>query len=105
MANKPRGRPAIWCSHACRRAAYEERRAAARGAIALKIVDRVEAQEHSLGTCVDRTLATPAGCRRVLHELARLARAGELQTDPKWSAAYTATFTLVDALRTPRRAR
>lgn len=102
---KPRGRSAVWCSQDCRRAAYEERRAAARGAIALEIIDRVEVEvhEHPLGTCVDRAIASPAGCRRVLHELARLAHAGELQSDPKWRATYTTTFTLVDALRSPER--
>src|SRR5690625_4284264 len=35
------GRPATWCSQSRRRSAYEERRAAARGAIALRVVDRV----------------------------------------------------------------
>ena len=34
------GRPTVWCSQTCRRAAYEERRAAARGAIAVKVVDK-----------------------------------------------------------------
>ena len=31
------GRPQIWCSQRCRRAAYEERRAAANGAIAVRL--------------------------------------------------------------------
>ncbi len=35
-----RGRRARWCSPACRRAAYEERRAAATGAIAVRVVQR-----------------------------------------------------------------
>jgi hypothetical protein len=96
------GRPPIWCSQACRRAAYEERRAASRGAIGLKIVDRVEPREHPIGTCVDRTIASPAGCRRVVYELARLAREGTLQSDPKWESTMTAIHGgLYDAIYAP----
>ena len=96
------GRPPIWCSPACRRAAYEERRAAAHGAIAVEIVERVETHEHPIGTCVDRTLASPAGCRRVVYELARLGRERTLQADPKWESTYNAIRNgLMDALFTP----
>ena len=96
------GRPPIWCSQACRRAAYEERRAAARGAIAVEVVDRVETHEHPIGTCVDRTLASPAGCRRVVYELARLARERVLQSDPKWESTYNAIRNgLMDAIHLP----
>ena len=45
--------------------------------------------EHPLSECVDRTIASPVGCRRVIHELARLARDGILQTDPKWETTYS----------------
>ena len=99
---KPTGRPPIWCSQTCRRAAYEERRAAARGAIAVEVVDRLETHEHPIGTCVDRTLASPAGCRRVVYELARLARERTLQSDPRWESTYNAIRNgLMDALFTP----
>lgn len=102
VERKATGRPSIWCSQACRRAAYEERRAAAQGAIAVEVVDRVETHEHPLGTCVDRTLASPAGCRRVVYELARLGREGVLQSDPKWESTYNAIRNgLMDALYTP----
>ena len=101
---KPTGRPPIWCSQACRRAAYEERSAAARGAIALEVVDRVETREHPLSTCVDRTIESPVGCRRVIHELARLAREGTLATDPKWESTYIAIRAgLIDAVYQPMR--
>jgi hypothetical protein len=53
-------------------------------------VERVESLEHPIGTCVDRTIASPAGCRRVVYELARLAREGTLQSDPKWESTMTA---------------
>jgi hypothetical protein len=99
--DRPTGRPPIWCSQACRRAAYEERRAAARGAIAVELVDRVETREHPIGTCVDRTIDTPTGCRRVVYELARLARDGTLARDPKWATTYTAVHALIDAVLIP----
>jgi endogenous inhibitor of DNA gyrase (YacG/DUF329 family) len=102
VKRKPTGRPPIWCTQACRRAAYEERRAAARGAIAVEVVDRVETHEHPIGTCVDRTLASPAGCRRVVYELARLGRERTLQSDPRWESTYNAIRNgLMDAIYTP----
>ena len=102
VQRKATGRPPIWCSQTCRRAAYEERRAAARGAIAVEIVDRIQTLEHPIGTCVDRTLASPTGCRRVIYELARLAREGTLQSDPKWDSTYNAIRNgLMDALYLP----
>jgi hypothetical protein len=85
----------MWCSQACRRAAYEERRAAARGAVALRVVDRVELVEHPLGTCVDRAIASPAGCRRVVQQLTRLAREGALQADPRWLPTAAALTELI----------
>ena len=99
---KPIGRPPIWCSQACRRAAYEERRAAAQGAIAVEVVDHIQILEHPIGTCVDRTMTSPAGCRRVIYELARLAREGALQSDPRWESTYNAIRNgLMDALYMP----
>lgn len=102
VQRKATGRPPIWCSQACRRAAYEERRAAASGAIAVEVVDRVETREHPLNTCVDRTLESPAGCRRVIYESARLGREGILQSDPRWESTYNAVRNgLMDALYVP----
>ena len=54
-----RGRRARWCSHTCRRAAYEERRAAATGAIAVRVVQRETTREPSPAECVTRVLASP----------------------------------------------
>ena len=102
LRRKPTGRPPIWCSQVCRRAAYEERRAAARGAIAVEVIDRVQTLEHPIGTCVDRTITSPAGCRRVIYELARLARDGALQSDPKWDSTFNAIRNgLMDSLYRP----
>ncbi|MEO6471094.1 MAG: hypothetical protein ABIR57_04525 [Aeromicrobium sp.] len=59
-------------AQACRRAAYEERRAASQGAIGLEVVDRVETREHAISVCVDRTIESPVGCRRVIYELTQI---------------------------------
>src|SRR5271168_684539 len=80
-----RGRPRLWCSQACRRAAYEERRAAGSGAIGLRIervVERVEkpvwcveyrdriieqpAPPPDLADASAIVLASPRACRAVL---------------------------------------
>ncbi len=99
------GRPATWCSQACRRAAYEERRAAAGGAVAIRIVDRVEVKEHGLSECTQRVIGSPAACRRVLQALAQLARDGVLGTDPKWDSALTAARGLTSAVYPPTQRR
>lgn len=92
------GRPATWCSQSCRRAAYEERRAAARGAIAVRVVERVDTVEHDLPECVRRVTASSASCRRVLLALAELAHDGELTSDPKWDSTLTAFRGLAGAI-------
>ena len=56
------GRPPIWCSQRCRRAAYEERRAAARGAIAIQLIDSGSGH-HDIGECAMRAQDSPAACR------------------------------------------
>ena len=81
------GRPRKWCSQQCRRAAYEERRAAAAGAIAVREVDRevlrVQDRDHDISTCVQRVSDSPAACRRIIRSLDKLVTA---RTDPRWSS-------------------
>ena len=49
------GRPPKWRSQRCRRAAYEERRAAAREVVAIELVRPVmPVKEHDLSECVSR---------------------------------------------------
>ena len=98
-----KGRPRTWCSQRCRRAAYEERRAAASGAIAVQLVERVVQRAvtpggHDLSECSRRVIDSPAACRRVLRALTELARSQELQRDPKWQATLRAVAELADAL-------
>jgi hypothetical protein len=101
-SQRPTGRPATWCSDQCKRAAYEERRAAANGAIAVKIVDRViERDAHGINDCANRVMDSPVACRRVLDHLAELARSGDLR-DPKWDATVRSLTKLIAAV-TPRR--
>jgi len=95
------GRRPRWCSQACRRAAYEERRAAASGAIAVRVVTRETHTEHvrtrlrepTAGECVQRVLASPRACREVLNGLTTMATTGQLD-----SGAHTATLTALGRL-------
>ena len=75
------GRPKTWCSAACRRAAADERRAAASGIIRTTYVTvEVSLDEHT-----NVVLGSPAACRRVLRELAEMERVGTLD-GAKWSS-------------------
>jgi len=74
------GRPRRWCSAKCRRAASEERRAAAAGAIATEFVQL----DVSIDNHVLAVLASPAACRRVLRDLRERHDAGKLD-DARWS--------------------
>lgn len=79
-----RGRPRVWCTQVCRRAAYEVRRAAREGerpvqVVQVRAVPVVGMEEH-----VQAVLSSPAACRRVVYELGRKARDGVLD-DPRWS--------------------
>ncbi len=97
-SRRPTGRPATWCSDRCKRAAYEERRASANGAIAVKIVDKViERDAHGINDCANRVMESPVACRRVLDHLAELARLGEL-SDPKWDASVRSLTKLSTAM-------
>src|SRR5688572_3138741 len=104
IARKQRGRPAKWCSQRCRRAAYEERRAAARGVMAIELVQAAPVvRDHDLGECVARVAASPTACRRLLQAMTRRARASDLRGDPKWEGAITALLSLADAILHPER--
>ena len=74
------GRPKRWCSAKCRRAASEERRAAAAGAIATEYIE----VEVSLDDHVKMVLESPAACRRILRDLRERHDAGEL-ADARWT--------------------
>ncbi len=77
-----RGRPQQWCSQACRRASYEERRAAKNGAIAIEYVEKA-APEITLNDHVAAVLGSPTACRNVLRQLRVRAEDGALD-EAKW---------------------
>lgn len=68
------GRPRVYCTPACRKAAYEDRRAGRAEAVKVQLVDRVIVQtiervervQHPRAECVTLVLADPALTRRVL---------------------------------------
>ena len=76
------GRPAVFCSGACHKAAHETRRTARPGAFEVKVVDRVAVDSHDLPGCVKAVIAS-------------------MQHDPKSRRTYTAALALVDALTAP----
>jgi len=89
-----RGRPQQWCSQACRRAGYEERRAAKNGAIAIEYVEK-PAPTITLDEHVAAVLDSPAACRNVLRSLRDLALAGELDR-ARWSGVGHELGRLID---------
>ena len=98
------GRPPIWCSQRCRRAAYEERRAAANGAIAVRteiiekpverIVERVRIEKQievrtkylTAAEAAQIVLGSPRACATVLETLA--AETLEGRGDRYWMYGY-----------------
>lgn len=98
-----RGRRRIWCSDACRRRGSEERQAADRGAIAVRIIERETEQVHvkrvrvepSLDECVQRVASSPAAVRKLFQKLyATHATTGGLR-GPQWDGALHALARLV----------
>ena len=99
-----RGRPRLWCSQRCRRAAYEERRAAAAGAIAVKIVEVAPpVPTHALDECVVAVVESSTACRHVLNALGEKAARGELTSDRRWGPVLQALGRLLDRLTPPGR--
>jgi len=78
-ASASTGRPRVYCSAACRKAAYEDRRAGRDGAVKVQLVDRVIVQtververvQHPPAECVTMVLADPALARKVLRGLSQ----------------------------------
>jgi hypothetical protein len=89
-----RGRPRVWCSQACRRAAYEERRAASNGAIATQVV--VQRVEPTWDETMTRVLDSPVACRQLLTHLRHRLEAGQLQ-QAQWDSVRAALLSLAAA--------
>ena len=113
------GRPRRWCSQACRRAAYEERRAARNGAIAVELRDpptppadvveietvryepRVVHHEPTVADALPVILNDAAASTRLLKALAVRAATGKM-TRPEHVPLIRAAQDLVATLRDPR---
>jgi uncharacterized protein (DUF983 family) len=91
------GRSAKWCSQRCRRAAYEERRAASAEVIAVEVVETVTTIEHGLDECVRRVQVSPVAVRKVLAHLTKLVAEDRLR-DPKWGSAVDSAVLLARAV-------
>ncbi len=78
------GRPRRWCSDGCRRLASEERRAAERGAIGLRVADRIRVETvhkivhtpPTVPTAVEVVLGNREATRAVLAGLVDTQRTG-----------------------------
>ena len=92
---RPSGRPRKWCSQACRRAAYEERRAAAAGAIAVREVEVTKVTDHDLSTCVKNLANSPTAVKRLLRSLGESSRLGDVARELRWEPAKKELSTLL----------
>ncbi len=115
------GRPLTWCSQRCRRAAYEERRAAARGAIAVRteiierpverVVERVRIEKQievrtkhlTAAEAAQVVLGSPRACATVLETLATETLEG--RGDRYWMYGYAlrAASRFIAAMGNPQR--
>lgn len=96
--NAATGRPRVYCSDYCRKAAWDVRRKPGAVAIQVKVVERVVVKEHNLAECSRRCCQSPVAATNLLRELTHLAEAGVLSRNPKWERARTACQTLAWAM-------
>lgn len=100
-----RGRPAVFCSPACRKAAHEARRRGDPDAFRVEVVTvEKPAAEHNLDVCVTNALESPRGMRRMVDHLTKMLTNGDLD-DPRWDQLDRPLAALLDAVNRPRRHR
>lgn len=92
------GRPRVYCSDYCRKAAWGVRRKRGAVAVQVKVVERVVVKEHNLAECSRRCCASPVAATNMLYALLKRVEAGELKYGAKWERPWTALQTLVDAV-------
>lgn len=105
------GRSRIYCTPACRKAAYEMRRARRPDATRIKVVDRVVVERHetvkvvdeghNLLKCVVNVTASPRACTNVVGHLAGMARNNELLDANEWQPVVRAIEDLFAAITGP----
>lgn len=116
----PHGRPAVWCSPRCRKAASAQRRAAQQAGIPVRIerieyvrevekIRRVEVPVPTNPTPEQATaivLNSPAACRKTLKQLTKMVRDGTLDNDrahhPTREAAWQLAYALSESARHQR---
>lgn len=88
VVRKPgRGRPAVWCSQDCRRAASSERLRASRSGQPVQVVEVSRVQPEGLDVAVERVLASPKAIRKVLEGTGAQIAAGQLPAHAKTQIA------------------
>lgn len=92
------GRPRVYCSDHCRKAAWDVRRKRGTVAVQVKVVERVVVKEHNLAECSRRCCDSPVAASNMLYALLKLVEAGELRYGAKWERPWTALQTLIDAV-------
>ena len=105
------GRSRIYCTPACRKAAYEKRRARKPDATIVKVVDRVVVERHetvkvvdeghNLIKCVVNVTQSPRACANVVGHLAGMARNNELLDANEWQPVVRAIEDLFTAITGP----
>lgn len=88
------GRPRVYCSGRCRKAAYDARRHRLPEATTIKLVDRVVIERHDVVTrikgnhgiqeCVQQVAASPRAVANLFTVLAQTVNVN----DPKWAPAF-----------------
>lgn len=108
---KPTGRPRLYCSPACRKAAYEDRRAHRDGAVKVQVVEKIvtEVRErrievpHPRSDCIDSVLADDDAMLTVIWTLTALVRDRSRRAydpgQPRFKSLSRHAAALHDALR------
>lgn len=92
------GRPRVYCSDYCRKAAWGVRRKQGAVAIQVKLVERVVVKEHNLAECSRRCCESPVAATNMLYALLSLLEAGELRYGAKWERPWSALQGLLVAV-------
>jgi hypothetical protein len=92
------GRPRVYCTDHCRKAAWGERRKPGAVAVQVKVVERLVVKEHNLAECSRRCCQSPVAATNMLYALLKRLAAGELKYGATWERPWTALQTLIDAV-------
>lgn len=98
-------RSRIYCTPACRKAAYEQRRARKPDATIVKVVvehhETIVDKGHGIGTCQFLVAQSPRVCTLIVQHLAGLARKNELLDNNEGAPTVRAIEDLFAAITGP----